>query len=156
MFRFGKQVESALLALKALSEQKTQGLPISEICSKHGLSKNTLSKIMQSLQAAKILDSSQGLKGGYKLQRDLDFISFYEVLDALGEIKKLKCSEGESCNLVENCSISSPLQNWEREFEQHLKATSLNKLLNTEDNTKMNTETKDKNEEPIKSEAVCL
>lgn len=136
MFRFGKQVESALLALKALSEHKESGLAISEISIKFGLSRNTLSKIMQSLQTSKILASSQGLKGGYKLQRGLELISFYEVLDALGEIKKLKCSDGDACNLVENCSISSPLKKWERDFEQSLKATSLAKLLNGDSNNK--------------------
>jgi len=134
MFRFGKQVESALLALKALAECTESGLPISEICSKHGLSKNTLSKIMQSLQSASILGSSQGLKGGYKLQKRLEQISFFEVLDALGEIKKLNCSENKNCNLVENCSISSPLQSWEKQFEEHLKATNLDQLLNEKQN----------------------
>jgi len=130
MFRFGKQVESALLALKALDESNGLGSSTSEICSKHGLSKNTLSKIMQALHSAHIVCSQQGLNGGYFLQKPLFQISFFEVLNALGEIKKLSCSDNKACSLVENCSISSPLQNWEKKFEAYLKATNLNELLN--------------------------
>jgi len=152
MFRFGKQVESALLALKALSGLKGEGLAISEICLKHGLSKNTLSKVMQNLHAAKILESSQGLRGGYKLQRNLRLISFYEVLDALGEIKKLKCTNNETCDLVQNCSISSPLQIWEKRFEENLKSTSLYELLNGNNNS---IDTANKPNKII-SETACL
>jgi Rrf2 family protein len=152
MFRFGKQVESALLALKALGELKGEGLPISEICAKHGLSKNTLSKIMQNLQSANILDSSLGLKGGYKLQRHLKDISFYDVLDALGEIKKLKCSNNETCDLVQNCSISSPLQTWEKQFEESLKSTSMETLLNEKNSSGKIIQSPLKN----KSETTCL
>ena len=129
MFRFGKQVESALLALKALSDRSASGLSISEICVKHGLSKNTLAKVMQSLHSAQIVGSFQGQKGGYRLQRGLAEISFFEVLAALGEIKKLHCSEHSNCSLADNCSISSPLQKWERKFEQQLKSTFLLELL---------------------------
>lgn len=129
MFRFGKQVESALLAVKALSTSFGSGLSISEICLQHGISKNTLSKIMQNLQSHGLVSSSQGLKGGYRLSRPLEKIDFYSFLEALGEIKKLTCNENEDCGLFKNCSISSPLLKWEKKMEQELKSTSLKELL---------------------------
>lgn len=129
MFRFGKQVESALLAVKALSQSSGLEISISEICLKHGISKNTLSKIMQNLQSHGLVASSQGLKGGYRLLEPLRKIDFYRFLEALGEIKKLTCSENEDCSLFKNCTISSPLLKWERKMEQQLKNTSLEELL---------------------------
>ncbi len=129
MFRLGRQVESALLAVKALNEASGKDVPISDICLNYGLSKNTLSKIMQSLSAHKLIESSQGTRGGYKLMQPLNETSFFELLDALGEIKNLKCREGDSCSLSENCSISSPLIKWELNFENHLKNTFLDELL---------------------------
>lgn len=129
MFRLGRQVESALLAIKALNEASGKDVPISDICLNYGLSRNTLSKVMQSLSSYKLIESSQGTCGGYKLSRPLREISFFQVLDALGEIRNLKCREGEDCSLAENCSISSPLIKWELNLEKHLKSTFLNKLL---------------------------
>ncbi len=129
MFRLGRQVESALLAIKALNEAFGEDVSISDICLKFGLSKNTLSKVMQSLSNSKLIESSRGIRGGYKLLQPLSKISFFQVLDSLGEIKNLSCRKNNSCSLFKNCSISSPLIQWERSFENHLKSTFLNKLL---------------------------
>jgi Rrf2 family protein len=129
MIRLGRQVESALIAIKALNESFGSDVPISDICLKYGLSKNTLSKIMQSLSSSKLIESSQGTRGGYKITTPVEGISFFDVLDSLGEIKNLKCRDGESCSLSNNCSISSPLVKWELKFEEHLKSTPLSELL---------------------------
>lgn len=129
MFRLGRQVESALLAIRAIDEMDGKETPISDICLKFGLSRNTLAKVMQSLSAQNIVESTQGTRGGYKLSSSLDKISFFQVLEALGEIKNLKCRHGESCSLSGNCSISSPLIKWELNFENHLKSTFLSELL---------------------------
>ncbi len=129
MFRLGRQVESALLAIKGIAEMNGKEIPISEICLKYGLSKNTLSKALQALASHNIVQSAQGTRGGYKLKIPLKEVSFFQVLEALGEIKRLKCRIGESCSLSGNCSISSPLMKWELNFENHLKSTFLSELL---------------------------
>lgn len=130
MFRLGKQVESGLMALKALHESGQEGLSISGICRKHHFSKNTLAKIMQGLQNGEILKSSQGSRGGYTLAKPLEAISFYDFLEALGEIKPLQCRRQEApCQIQETCTISSPLLKWERSLENHLKSTSVQDLL---------------------------
>lgn len=129
MFRFGKQVESALIALKDLNESPN-GLSTADICDQHGLSRNTLAKIMQSLLASGILRSEQGLKGGYALNKSFEKISFYDVLDSLGEIKNLPCFENSSqCVIHPSCTISSPLLKWEKKMMTELKKTSLKSLL---------------------------
>ncbi len=129
MFRLGRQVESALLAIRVLNEAFEKDVSISDICLKFNLSKNTLSKVMQSLSNYKLIKSSQGTKGGYRLLQPLNKISFFQVLDSLGEIKNLSCRKDNSCSIFKNCSISSPLIQWERSFENHLKNTFLNELL---------------------------
>lgn len=129
MIRLGRQVESALIAIKALNEAFGSDVPISDICLKYGLSKNTLSKIMQSLSSSKLIESSQGIRGGYKITTPVEEMNFFDVLDSLGEIKNLKCRGDESCTLSQNCSISSPLIKWELKFEEHLKNTPISELL---------------------------
>ena len=108
--------------------------------------KNTLSKAMQSLQTHKIISSSQGLKGGYTLKKDLNEISFYDFLEALGEIKRLTCHEKEECTLFKNCTISSPLLKWEKKAEQYLRETNLAELI---ENTPAQ-------KQPHEKEALCL
>ncbi len=130
MIKLGRQVESALIAIKALNDSSGLEVPISDICLKYSLSKNTLSKVMQSLSSSKIIESSQGIKGGYKMAKKIELISFYDVLNSLGEIKNLKCRDNENnCSLSNSCSISSPLIKWELKFEDHLKNTPVSELL---------------------------
>ena len=130
MFKLGKQVETALMALKDLHE-KPEGLSISFIAEKNGLSKNTLSKLLQSLMNKELLISAQGVKGGYKLLKPIEEIRFYDLLMALDEIKPLTCTTHVGCALEGQCSIKSPLQQWEARFLNFLKETSIKDLVSS-------------------------
>ena len=135
MFKVGKQVETALMALKALDENP-QGASISFISEQNGLSKNTLSKLLQTLMNKEFLTSAQGVRGGYKLIKSLELISFYDLLFALDEIKPLTCSAGLNCALEHQCSIQSPLKEWETRFLNFLKETSVKDLVSSSQETK--------------------
>jgi Rrf2 family protein len=129
VFKLGKQVETALMALKELHENP-KGVSISAIAEKNSLSKNTLSKLLQTLMSEGHLVSAQGVKGGYKLVKPLQNMSFYELLNSLDEIKPLMCSTDIGCALEENCQIQSPLKAWEFRFMDFLKETSVLDLIN--------------------------
>jgi len=109
MFKVGKQVETALLALKEL-ELNSNTASITSIAEKYGLSKNTLSKILQTLIGSGHLMSVQGTKGGYRLQRPLAEISFFELLTELNEVKQLTCNSLNGCEIQSTCTIQSPLK----------------------------------------------
>ena len=128
MFKVGKQVETALLALKEL-EYSSSGSSISSISEKHKLSKNTLAKVLQTLLNSGHLKSSQGVKGGYSLIKPLSEISFYELLNELNEVKRLTCHSKEGCQLQNTCTIKSPLKAWEKRFEDFLKSTPVSDLV---------------------------
>lgn len=129
MFKVGKQVETALIALKELDCSES-GSSISSISERHRLSKNTLSKVLQTLINSGHLKSSQGVKGGYSLKKPLSEISFYELLKELNEIKRLTCHLNDECELQDTCSIQSPLKAWEKKFEDFLKSTPISDLVN--------------------------
>lgn len=128
MFKVGKQVETALLALQEL-DASTSGTSISSICEKHKLSKNTLSKVLQILLNSGHLRSAQGVKGGYSLKRPLSEISFFELLTELNEVKRLTCHFNDECELQDTCTIKSPLKEWESKFENFLKSTPVSDLV---------------------------
>jgi len=127
MLKLGKQVETALMALKDLSENPG-GVSISFIAEKNSLSKNTLSKLMQTLMNKSFLVSAQGVKGGYKLLRPINEISFFDLLLALDEIKPLTCTTDLGCVLEDQCSIKSPLRLWEKRFLDFLRETTIEDL----------------------------
>ena len=128
MFKLGKQVETALIALKDLHENP-EGVSVSSIAEKKSLSKNTLSKLLQNLMNKGFLLSAQGIRGGYKLVCPIEEISFYDLLIALNEIKPLTCTTKVGCAFEKQCSIKSPLQCWENRFLNFLKETSIKDLV---------------------------
>ena len=130
MFKLGKQVETTLMAIKDLHENP-DGLAISHIAKKNNLSKNTLSKLLQGLMNKKFLISAQGVQGGYKLIKPIHKIRFYDLLLALDEIKPLICTTDLGCALEKQCSIKSPLQQWEARFLNFLKETSIEDLISS-------------------------
>ncbi len=128
MFRLSKQVEYGLMALSDLTESGG-ALSVSEIAQKRGVSKNTLSKVMQTLQLGELIQSRQGVAGGYVVKQDLHDLSLYDLLVLFGEIKKLNCSEeSNACEISEKCNIKTPLKVWEQEFEKFLKSTPISQF----------------------------
>lgn len=140
MFKLGKQVETALMALKDLDENP-EGASISFISEKNSLSKNTLSKILQNLMNQEFLVSAQGVRGGYKLVSPIEEMSFYDLLIALDEVKPLTCTTHLGCALEGQCTIKSPLQQWEARFLNFLKETSVKDLVSSTPKNNLNTQT---------------
>lgn len=132
MFRLSKQVEYALMALSDLSESGSS-VAVSDIAQKRGISKNSLSKVMQNLQLGELIKSKQGIAGGYEVAANLKEVSLYDILVLFGEIKKLGCSEDNSkCLISENCNIKTPLKVWESEFEKFLKSTPVSQFTQSQ------------------------
>jgi len=73
--------EGKLLSAKALSEF-------------HGVPKEYLSKSLQSLSQAGLVDTTTGPRGGYSLAKSASEISFLDVIEAVeGKTNTFRCSE---------------------------------------------------------------
>jgi len=116
------------MALKDLNENP-KGASISTIAEKNDLSKNSLSKILQTLHKKGLLSSAQGVKGGYKLTKEAQDVSFFDLLLALDEIKPLTCNTDKGCEREHLCGIKSPLKEWENRFLNFLSQTSVEDLI---------------------------
>ena len=96
----------------------------------------------------KILGSSQGVKGGYKLERSLEDITYLELL----EIIEQKCFDKNcseiNCSLIESCNITGPIQKLNQQLISFFKSITLNSLLTSEDeNIQIQNLDQDKNNE---------
>jgi Rrf2 family protein len=110
----------------------------------HGVPKEYLSKALQSLSQAGIVESTLGPSGGYRLARAPDRISFLEIVEAVeGKSSTFVCSEirkNNPCRSTDYCeSKSCPIARvmWaaDREWRntlQGVKLSDLGKMLEAE------------------------
>lgn len=95
---------------------------VQELAEMQKLSPTYLSKILTKLTKAGLIESTPGVKGGYKTSRAQNEVSFLDVIHAIeGETNLFNCSihHNEGC-LIENVM---------RQAEENMKEELSNKLL---------------------------
>lgn len=112
MLKLTKKADYGLIAMKHLARVAPHTASAKEIAAKYHLPVPVLSKILQSLNRGGFLVSEQGTRGGYRLSRDPQAISTYEVVRAIdGPIFLTSCfTETGDCEHSGNCSIRDPLR----------------------------------------------
>lgn len=88
----------SLFYLVDLPEHKTVG--IREIAGLHGITETYLSKIFAKLRKAGIVLSVGGAKGGYRLAKKAEEISFWDIIEAIeGPSHLFRCAELRKKNI---------------------------------------------------------
>ena len=93
--KLGNQVEWVLHCMELLARAPEDVYIPTKILAKfHGVPKEYLSKAMQSLALAKLVQGTLGPKGGYKIARDPSKISLLEIVEAIeGTKRTFNCQE---------------------------------------------------------------
>lgn len=115
MLQLSRKTEYALMALVELAGFSDEADPV--VRSRRSLSEAfripapLLGKILQALTQARLLESTQGIRGGYRLSRPADQISLREVLEAVdGPFGMVHCQSGHiGCKQSAHCNIRHPL-----------------------------------------------
>jgi len=133
MLKINKKVEYALMALKFMAYEKTQGQVTSarEICDRLGTPFDTTSKVMQCMNNFQILKSVKGTKGGYTLACELGSITYMQ-LERMIEKKDSEnvCGQGAHiCELYENCNIVSSIEGLNASLNTYLERLTLKQLF---------------------------
>ncbi len=133
MLKVTRRIEYALIALKYVVRRR-ELTSAREISERFQLPFDTTSKVMQAMNSAGILSSSQGIKGGYGLQKPLDTISFLELCQVLeGHSYLVNCEiEGKGCELACSCNIVSPMKELTKKVQGFLQNLSLAEILQEE------------------------
>jgi Rrf2 family protein len=96
----------ALRALLELAGQNT-GNPVSiqALAKAQGISPKYLESIFNQLKRAGIVRSFKGPRGGYRLSREPEQITLFEIVEAVdGPLMTVRCVEDPStCDRAENC-----------------------------------------------------
>lgn len=106
-----KQVEYALMALADMQDANPGKLfSVRELCDRHQVPFDVMSKTMQRLAKSGILRSVQGAAGGYQIIQDLEEVTLLDVMEAvLGGVAAVNCLKTCGCAHSEHCTISDPM-----------------------------------------------
>ena len=98
-----------------------------------GIAPPTVSKLLKSLARAKLVSSTRGANGGYRLARDPSDVSAADVIDALeGPVSITECSAHDShCDFEQVCSVGNAWRRINLAIRQALQEVSLSDLLKT-------------------------
>lgn len=81
--------EYALRAMSWLALSPETLTPTGQLAEKTKVPIHYLSKVLQQLGDAKLITGRRGVKGGYKLSRPPTQITLLEVINAVGEVKRI-------------------------------------------------------------------
>ena len=135
MFKLSRKVEYALMALNYLHQNKNRS-SVRDICNHLQVPFDTVSKVLQILNAHSIVGAEKGINGGYFLKDSLQNINLYDFCQLI-EPKPImrQChhmTEGTqepACELMENCNITSALFTFNSLVANFLKQITLLELL---------------------------
>lgn len=135
------QVEWALHCCAVLSGlPPNRYLATKTLAEFHGIPKEYLSKALQSLSQASLLESTLGPTGGYRLAKPPSEISFLDIIEAVegksqtfvcAEIRKnIPCRPKDYCD-AKPCAIARVMWQADEEWRKKLRSVSLSDLAET-------------------------
>ncbi len=124
MVKFTKKLEYSLIALSHLSQSQSDVTRVRDISEKYNIPHDLLAKILQKLKKEGILESVQGVNGGYKLSRmlsDIPLMELFGLIETNTNIVECMHDDVSNCDVSDNCTIKIPLSKMQSEFENLLR-----------------------------------
>jgi Rrf2 family protein len=142
MFTLSRTTDYALVALARLAQQHVDnGEPMSarQLSDEYGLPLQSLMTILKQLHRAGILNSRQGVHGGYLLAAPPKAIRLVDVVEAIeGPAKMTLCCEEDeedactACRVMVKCPITVPIRRLNDRINALLEQVTLADLMESE------------------------
>lgn len=102
-----------------------------EISQAMRIPKTFLAKILQRLVRARILESTRGMKGGFRLARKPADISLFDIMDAIQGCADInQCAvDSKLCGMSVACAVHPVWVEIRKEVEKRLKSETLARLI---------------------------
>ncbi len=114
MLKFSKKVEYAIISMLSMADrEKGQLTTARELSEQYNIPQEVAGKVLQRLARHSLIDSVQGVKGGYQLAhapQDVDLIQVITAVD--GPIKLVGCADDTeqcTCEQLQKCNIRNPM-----------------------------------------------
>lgn len=131
MLRLSKKADYALLSMRHLAAHSAgPAMSARELSEAFDIPLELLAKVLQQLVRAHLLESHQGIRGGYGLARPAATITVADVIQAIdGPLTVTACSDSDhSCDQYVKCTIRDPLWRIKDRIVSALAATSVAEL----------------------------
>lgn len=119
MLSISKKTDYGLLLLRLLAEKPAVFLSIAGLAKKHQLPHKYLSQIAGELKMAGLLESREGIYGGYRLAISPDSIPVRQVLEVLEGSIEDGCEQGDTCACREVCVHTAVIHRLTRGVENY-------------------------------------
>jgi len=127
---FSQTVEYALRAVVHLADQAPGARTTDQIAEATKVPKAYLSKVLQGLRRAGLVDSQRGLHGGMTLTRKPSELTLLEVINAVEPIQRIQtCPLGLQSHGVNLCPLHRRLDNALATVEDAFRKTTLAEVL---------------------------
>jgi Rrf2 family protein len=125
--------EYALRAVVMLGTAAGQPLTVTKLADRTKVPSSYLSKVLQSLGRAGLVEARRGLNGGFTLVRPLDEVTVLDVIKAVDSIKRItRCPLGLSTHQRRLCPLHRRLDSAIALVETHFGDTTIAQLIDEE------------------------
>ncbi len=123
--------EYALRAVVVLGSQPGRSMTTQDVARVSRVPVDYLSKVLQALGRAGLVEARRGLRGGYVLSRVLDALTIYDVVQAVDPLKRItECPLRLSAHSKRLCTLHQRLDEAVAMLESYFKQTTIASLLN--------------------------
>ena len=122
----------AVRVMAELARHGDENLSVAYLSASQGITVKYLEKILSILTRAKLVESTRGAQGGYKLTKSPDKYSVADILKATDDLPELApCLNGNSrCPRANTCDSLGCWDKLSMLITDYLKSVSLKDLLN--------------------------
>jgi len=114
MLRMSKKVEYALIAMVEMTDHKDPELITArEIAKQYHIPHEILGKVLQALSKNGLIESIQGVRGGYRANHTWNEITIASIIETIdGPIELMSCNSGNfcDCDQISVCNIKAPME----------------------------------------------
>ncbi len=122
--------EYALRSVVYLGSQVGQPVTTQRIAAATGVPAGYLSKVLQALGRAGLVNAQRGLKGGYALARPLGELTVLDVINAVDPLERIiRCPLGSAAHHGNLCSLHRRLDQAIERAESLYRETTIEQLL---------------------------
>jgi Rrf2 family protein len=114
MLKISKKTEYAIIALVDIAGNGKESLiTAKDLSERYNIPREILGKVLQSLAKNNLIESHQGVKGGYQLLVPLNEININRIIQTVdGPIQLVNCAieDSSNCGQMDFCNIKSPME----------------------------------------------
>jgi Rrf2 family protein len=129
MFYMPTKIQYGLYLLITLAKNDRR-MSLKEVAGKGKMPYRFLTKIVQDLVKAKLIEAKEGKGGGYTLAKKPSAIRIKTVLEALGEqLEITRCLGGEFCSSQKTCKLKPVWTRIKRYVDKEMNQVTLKDLI---------------------------